>query len=88
MVGHPAERVKARIKAREYIDEDVIENLAVCDATEQGLAVIAAQHHMVAATGNVQTRRSRHPCHSGLVRSSRYGATAHSSRQKDCANVQ
>lgn len=57
-----SEGMHSRIEPLDDRGDDLIERRAVGWASEQRFAMIAPQDDVIAAAGNMETRRSRHPC--------------------------
>lgn len=62
MVGHPAKGVDASAKSFNHLGNNGIELESVNDGGKQFLAMIATQHHMIKADGNMNSGESGHPC--------------------------
>jgi hypothetical protein len=55
-----------RAKPADHLSDDIVERLTIGWSIEERLAMVAAQNNVIEAARNVQTRRARHPCHSGV----------------------
>jgi hypothetical protein len=67
MIGHPTVCVNTHTKSfYDFLDERT-KSIAISAREENCFAMVTAQDHMIAATFDVNTKSSWHPCHSMLL---------------------